>query len=80
MSPILSVLRSVFTDDEADNFVASVLRNMGVVGVVISPKSGSISWEDAQLAKEKFNQEFGGDKRGNAFVTTGPTDIQNVGN
>jgi phage portal protein BeeE len=35
-SPLKSVLREVFTDDEAANFTAALLRNMGVPGLVVS--------------------------------------------
>lgn len=37
LSPLGGVIREIFMDLEASNFVASLLRNMGVPGVVISP-------------------------------------------
>jgi phage portal protein BeeE len=37
LSPLASLFREIFTDDEAANFTASLLRNLGVPGVVISP-------------------------------------------
>jgi phage portal protein BeeE len=45
-SPLKSVLREVFTDDEAANFTASLLRNMGVPGLIVSPNTEPASEED----------------------------------
>jgi HK97 family phage portal protein len=75
MSDLHSVLREVFSDDEASNFTASLLRNMGVPGVIISPKTTSISATDAQDAEKIFDQRFGGDRRGKAIVMRGATDV-----
>jgi HK97 family phage portal protein len=81
MSPLKSVLREVFTDDEAANFTASILRNMGVPGVVISPDAEgvSISPEAAELHKENFMAKFSGDQRGEPMVFTAKTKIQQFG-
>ena len=39
-SPLAGVLREVFTDDEAANYTASLLRNMGVPGIIVSRRGG----------------------------------------
>ena len=79
-SPLRPLLREVFTDEEASNFAASVLRNQGFPGVVISPKEGSsMKREQAESLKAKFIQNFTGDKRGEPFVATLPTDIKTFG-
>lgn len=75
MSDLHSVLREVFSDDEASNFTASLLRNMGVPGVVISPKQGTANDQDAQSTKEWFLQETTGDRRGAPLVMRGPTEV-----
>lgn len=82
MSPISSLLREIFTDDEAANFTAAVLRNMGVIGAIISPKNelDTVSKPEAEDIKLKFNQNFGGSNRGGVMVMLGPTDVQTVGN
>ena len=65
LSPIHGVLREIFMDLEASNFVASLLRNMGVPGVVISPKSGATARsDDVEATKTWFQEQFGGDRRG----------------
>lgn len=79
-SQLKSVLREVFTDDEAANFTASLLRNMGVPGLVVSPEKGTTLQEgDAEAMKAYVKEKFGGDKRGEAMVMTGPTQIAQFG-
>ena len=79
-SPLKSVLREVFTDDEAANFTASLLRNMGVPGLLVSPDGDhSVSPEDAAATKAYIKENFSGDGRGSALVMSGPTKVQQFG-
>ncbi|MDA2936824.1 phage portal protein [Acidobacteria bacterium AH-259-A15] len=75
MSDLYSLLREVFTDDEASNFTASILRNSGVPGLIISPKQGTASGDDVLATKERFMQERTGDRRGEPLVMRGPTEV-----
>lgn len=76
LSPIDGVIREIFIDLESSNFVASLLRNMGVPGVVISPKGGAMpAPEDVEATKTWFKQAFGGDNRGGPLVMGAPTDV-----
>lgn len=80
LSPLDGVIREIFSDLESSNFVASLLRNMGVPGVVISPKGGAMpAKEDVEATKSWFQQEFGGDRRGGPLVMGAPTDVQPYG-
>lgn len=74
LSPLAALLREVFTDDEAANFTASILRNMGVPGVIISPKGDDTSVDPEEI-KNVFRQKFGGDNTGEPMVITAPTDV-----
>lgn len=78
LSPLASLLREIFTDDEAANFTASLLRNLGVPGVVIAPKDADqeIPEEEAETIKAKWRQRFGGDNRGEPLVLGGPVQVQ----
>lgn len=80
-SPLKSVLREVFTDDEAANFTASLLRNMGVPGIIVSPRDASRppSQEEADATKLYLQSMTTGDKRGEPMVMRGPTEIQQFG-
>lgn len=79
-SPLKSVLREIFTDDEAANFTAALLKNMGVPGVVLSPKGDYVMNEDETKAAKSYVQEnFGGDKRGEPLVVSGATEVSQFG-
>ena len=80
LSPLASVLREAFADDEAANFSASMLRNMGVAGIMISPEGDvAMGAEDAKAVKERYKELFGGDNRGEAMIMSGPTKVQQFG-
>lgn len=80
LSPIDGAIREIFMDLESSNFVASLLRNMGVPGVVISPKNGTVvSGDDAAATKAWFQEQFGGDRRGAPLVMGAPTDVAPYG-
>lgn len=79
-APMQGVIREIFADMESSNFVASLLRNMGVPGVVISPKNGAMpTADDVQATKTWFAEAFGGDNRGGTLVMGAPTDVQPYG-
>jgi HK97 family phage portal protein len=80
-SPLKSVLREVFTDDEAANFTAALLRNMGVPGLIVSPdqKGGTIEQDEAEYTKGYLKAKFAGDNRGEALVMSGPTKVEIFG-
>ncbi len=81
LSPLHAVLREVFTDDEASRFTASVLRNMGVIGMVMSPKEGGITATEDDVAetKKKLMERFTGSRRGTPLVMERPTDVYQYG-
>lgn len=80
LSPLGGAIREIFMDLESSNFVAALLRNMGVPGVVISPKGGAMpSAEDVDATKAWFQEAFGGDKRGGPLVMGAPTDVTPYG-
>ena len=77
-SPLTSIIREVFTDDEAANFSASLLRNLGVPGVIITPADdeGGIGQGEADAIKSKFKDSFGGDNRGEPLIMSGKVGVQ----
>lgn len=79
-SPLKSVLREVFTDDEAANFTASLLRNMGVPGLLVSPDGDAQpSSDDVAAVKAYLRSAFSGDRRGEPLVMSGPTRVEQFG-
>lgn len=80
LAPLAGAIREIFMDLESSNFVASLLRNMGVPGVVISPKGGAMpAPEDVEATKTWFKEAFGGDNRGGPLVMGAPTDVAPYG-
>ncbi len=77
LSQLRSLLREIFTDDEAANMTASLMRNIGVPGVLIAPDTPNVSVdkEGAMEIKDDFMAKVGGDKRGEPLVMTAPTKI-----
>lgn len=81
LSPLKPLLREVFTDDEAANFSATILRNMGVPGGVIAPKDGSAlpNPDDIEEMREYMKTAFSGDRRGEWLVLGTPTETSQFG-
>lgn len=77
-SPLSSLYREIFTDDEASNMTASLVRNLGVPGVIIAPANTNTGprTDNPQAVKDKFKDTFGGDGRGEPMVLTSPTDVK----
>lgn len=76
LSPLGSVMREVYTDDEAADFTASLLRNMGVPGVIISPdEANELTQDGADTIKAQFRQKFTGDKRGEPMLLSGKVKV-----
>lgn len=81
LSPLHALLREVYTDDEAANFSAQILENMGVPGLVLSPKTDAFKPAGADLdkLKEYIRTAFTRDNRGAAMVMGTPTDVHQYG-
>lgn len=79
LSAMKSLFREIFTDDEAANMTASLLRNMGVPGVIISPKQGTIAHGAAEKIKATYKEKFSGDNKGEPMVMEGQTEINTFG-
>ena len=79
-SPLKSLWREIFTDNEAADFTASILHNMGIPGLMVSPEAGvKINDTEALNTKRDLQAKFSGEKRGEPIVMTGATKIQQFG-
>ena len=78
LSPLGSVMREVFTDDEAANFSASILKNMGIPGLIISPAKDAAMPGDMEAVKEAYKNKFSGDRRGEPLILGAPTEIKHL--
>lgn len=76
MSPLKALLREIYTDDEAWAYTSTILRNLGIAGMVISPRGDvGVSGEDVAAIKAYTINATTGDKRGDPLVFSGPTDV-----
>jgi HK97 family phage portal protein len=78
LSPLASLFREIFTDDEAANFTSVLLKNFAVPGVILAPSNtGGVGPKaDPEAVKKKYQETFGGDERGNVMALSAPTDIK----
>jgi phage portal protein BeeE len=74
-------LRSVCTDNEADGYVAGILRNSAVPALAVVPDADNLkpSKDDAERIKGKIADTYGGEGRGGTVVFAGRYKIQPVG-
>jgi len=84
MSPLRSIARGAVTDEEADNFAASMLHNMGVPGLLVTPDYAGMGGTQMQTGdptelKKYIKEHLTGDNRGEAMVFSGPTKLQQFG-
>ncbi len=75
------VLSEIYTDEEAAMFVAALVRNTAIPGVVIQPDTEKVKVtdEDAISIVEAFKRKFGGDNRGQPLITNFAAKVTQVG-
>lgn len=75
-----TMLIEVYTDGEAAQLSAALLKNRGVPGLLISPEKDVVMQPgDAEEMKAYVDQNFGGRNRGRAMVIGAATKIQQFG-
>lgn len=80
-----SCLSEVFGDNEASRYVSTMLRNMGMAGIILSPKPQdaakgiSLNKEEAQAIADSYKFKTQGDKRGEAIMLNVPMDVHELG-
>ena len=71
-SPLARLVREVAGDEEAHKWQKSMLENGGTVGMLIQvPEDSSITVEQAEDMKMRFEERFGGANRGRTGVLMG---------
>lgn len=81
LSPLRALLRDVWSDREAARFTGALLRNGGVPGLVISPKSREevITPDEAKAVKARIDSGFTGENRGRTLVLAGAVELSQFG-
>lgn len=76
LSPLAALLREVATDNEAANWTASMLRNVGVPSVVLSPEGDyDVDQDTAEEARDRWVAKTVGDRRGGPIFMSGRTKV-----
>ena len=79
-SRLQSLLREIDTDEGASVLTNTLLRNMGIPGVVISPKAGLKFTSDyAQALAKKYKETVSGDNAGEPLVLQGESEVTTFG-
>jgi len=76
-SQIKTLMREIYTDEQAANFSAAILKNQGVPGMMVAPKSADAmpTPDDVEEVKRELDGRFSGDRRGSTLVMSAPTDV-----
>ena len=77
-APLHDVLLEVLQDHEAAEFSTALLTNLGVPGVVISPKDPTERISNPKQVATDFQTKFTGTKRGEPFVGGGALNVEMV--
>jgi phage portal protein BeeE len=77
LSPLGSLLRDIAMDDQASEFATAILKNLGVIGVVVAP-DGDVKAGGKEASKETktfIQDHFIGENRGKALALSVPTKV-----
>lgn len=76
-SGLASVLGEIMTDIEAQSYTRTILANLGVPGVLLSPDTDTyLSDEELEAIRDRFEERFKGVNRGRPMVMTAKTNVQ----
>lgn len=80
ISPLKSVFREIFTDEETARMGAALVKNMGIPGLMISPKGDqAVGDDDLDATELAIRTKFTGDRRGEPLVSGTPTEVTMFG-
>ena len=80
LSDIASALREIYTDNEASNFSALLMKNNGVGPFAISPEAQlNLDDKERKRMSDAFQRKTGGYKRGKPFISGSPFKIIKTG-
>ena len=80
LSQLAAVMRELYTDAEASVWTASLLRNGGAPGVVVSPKGErSVSPDARDEIQTLMDERFTGENRGRTLVFRRDTNVTQFG-
>lgn len=80
LSPLKRLVRQVSTDEEADKFTETLLKNYAVPGLVVIPAvNTSMDKDKADMIREQFRRKFSSDNRGDVAVMSQDSKVEQFG-
>lgn len=82
ISKLRTLLREIYTDEEAARWTSTLLRRQATPGLILSPEVGSVnvmSEDEAKEVKQRLDNDFTGDNRGRSMVLGAPAKLQQYG-
>lgn len=81
ISPLASLFRELYTDQEAAQYTSVSLKNVGVPPMIVSPahEDARPSQEELEEISNKVQVKTTGDRRGETMVFGRPTNVQVLG-
>ena len=79
LSPLTPVLREIVADTEASNWLAGLLRNSSVPGLLLLDRSGALTDEQRHALRRTLDERTGGDRRGSSLVVSGDVGVERLG-
>lgn len=79
-SPLLACCREVALISMISGYTASILKNVGVTNMVISPIGENVLNDDqAKILKQSIMQSIGLDRQGQPLILTSPALVESIG-
>jgi HK97 family phage portal protein len=80
LNPFRAQYQSLVADREVDTYTVTVLRNLGVIGALVSPAGDEeISPDQADTLKQMITDQTSGDMRASVIVPSLKVNVQKVG-
>src|SRR5215831_6460063 len=80
VSPLARLIREIASDEEAHAWQTSMLENGGTIGMLIQvPNDSSITMEQAEEMKSRFEERFSSNNRGRTGVLMGGAEAKPYG-
>ena len=79
ISRLYPLLREVASDNEISTYYQAILKNVGVVSVMITPKeANALGGPEVKELKSQWDEDFTGDNRGRPLVPSIPMEVQKL--
>lgn len=79
LGPVKMLAREIASDELADQFTNSLLRNSAIPGLIVVPEDGWVDDDVAQQVKARMREEFGNGNQGGIAVLSAGAKVEQFG-